>query len=186
MAKHWKICSDNELIAAMRRQGEDGRRAFEELYSRYADRVYAYCLRVLGNEEEARDVFQEAFYRFYRTCRTNGDKSTIGLLIAVARNLCLNSKRDRKHTVPVEEWHVVALGSPYEQKELLTLISAALELLDFPLREAFVLRQYQQFSYSEMSEITGESVDVLKNRVWRAKEKLKDLLSPILEDLSQL
>ena len=72
----------------------------------------------------------------------------------------------------------------YEQKELLDLIAASLELLDFKHREAFVLRQYQGMTYNEISAITGDSVSAIKNRVWRAKEKIKEILSPYLEDLS--
>jgi RNA polymerase sigma-70 factor (ECF subfamily) len=73
----------------------------------------------------------------------------------------------------------------YEQQELLEIIARALELLDFEHREAFVLRQYHGMPYKDISELTGENISTIKNRVWRAKEKIKEILEPILEDLSK-
>jgi RNA polymerase sigma-70 factor (ECF subfamily) len=72
----------------------------------------------------------------------------------------------------------------YEQRELLQILATSLELLDTEQKDAFVLRMYQGLSYNEISKITGDSVSAVKNRVWRAKEKIKEILTPYLEDLS--
>lgn len=187
MHKHVNTYTDQTLVEMINDASDASERAFREINARYAHRIYVYCLRVLGNETEAQDIFQETFLRFYKACcgqtRINHVPS---YLLRIARNLCLNLQRDRKITVPIEENHSIQTTDPYEREELLNLVSAALELLDFPYREAFVLRQYQQLSYREIAEITGDSIDTLKHRVWKAKEKIKQILAPYLKDLSLL
>jgi RNA polymerase sigma-70 factor (ECF subfamily) len=75
---------------------------------------------------------------------------------------------------------------PYEQQELLQLIQASLELLPEDYREAFVLREYNGLTYQEISEVIGQSIDVVKVRIFRAKKKLRDILAPYLKDLNSL
>ena len=83
----------------------------------------------------------------------------------------------------IEDFNVQSNDKGYEEKELLQLIARAIELLDFDYREAFILRMYHGFSYNEIAQITGESVDAVRNRAWRAKEKIKDILAPYLEEM---
>jgi DNA-directed RNA polymerase specialized sigma24 family protein len=70
--------------------------AFQELYNRYSSMVHAYCMRVLNNTEQSEDIFQETFIRFFQHIQTNRNTTNIpGFLITIARNLCLNFKRDK-------------------------------------------------------------------------------------------
>jgi RNA polymerase sigma-70 factor (ECF subfamily) len=85
--------------------------------------------------------------------------------------------------VEVEDFHLSYRDVPYEQRELLQLIQASLELLPEDYREAFVLREYNGLSYNEIAEVIGESLDVVKVRIFRAKKKLRDILAPYLADL---
>jgi RNA polymerase sigma factor (sigma-70 family) len=178
--------SDNELFVALKSEDKSVvESAFAEVYSRYSQRVYAYCLRVSGNEEDARDIFQEAFLKFYNSLvNVTQLDNLMGYLIKISRNLCLNHRRNKKTTVDFEDMNFFSNDEKYEDKELLNLIAASLELLDIKHREAFVLRQYQGMTYKEIQSITGDSISAIKNRVWRAKEKIKEILSPYLEDLS--
>ena len=69
-----------------------------------------------------------------------------------------------------------------ERKEEMEIISRAMELLEFNHREIFVLRQYNNMDYDEISEITNTSIPALRNRYFRAREKLKEILEPILKE----
>lgn len=160
--------------------------AFAELYARYSQRVYAYCLRVTGHSEDAKDIFQETFIKFFDTAKNHEKVENVpGFLLKIARNICINNKREKKPNFSIEDFHTWTNDSDYERKELLQLLASALELLETEYREAFVLRLYQGLSYSEIAKITGESISAIKNRVWRAKEKIKDILTPYLEDMSK-
>jgi RNA polymerase sigma factor (sigma-70 family) len=179
--------TDNELLIALKGDKKSSEKAFAEIYARYSFRVYAYCLRVMGTNEDAQDVFQETFLNFYNTSKTiEKVENMAGLLLKIARNICINNKRSKVSHLNIDDFSVLDNSSSMEleNKELLHLIATALELLDFEFREAFVLRQYQGFSYKEISDITGVNISTVKNRVWRAKDKIKNILTPYLEDMS--
>jgi RNA polymerase sigma-70 factor (ECF subfamily) len=185
MGKTFGKYNDLELFRALRGKKPIAEAAFSELYARYAQRVFAYCLRVTGDDDDAKDIFQETFLKFYHNAKSSKDIDNIGgLLITIARNQCLNFKRNRKNILNIEDFNISTNDTEYEKKELLKLISMAIELLDFEYREAFILRQYQGLSYKEIADITETSISAIKNRVWRAKEMIKEILSPYLEDMS--
>jgi len=159
--------------------------AFTEVYSRYSQKVYSYCLKVLGNSDDAMDIFQETFLKFYSSFKELNDFAYIlGYLIIIARNLCLNHKRDEKIRYTIEDYNVSSSDVSYEQKELVDLISSAMDTLEINYREILVLRLYQGMSYKEIAEVTNMTESYVKTVSWRAKEKLKEVLSPYLEDLS--
>lgn len=184
--------SDAQLFDMLKKGGQEKNSAFTEIYRRYHQRMYAYILKVTGNTDETKDIFQEMFVKFVQAAEKEVHTVTTmvncgGYLMTIARNLCLNNKRSKKHTVELEDYHLISHNSPrYEQEELLQYINTALEYLDFDYREAFVLRLYHDLSYEEIAEITQTTVSTIKNRVWRAKEKVRKVLAPILTDFDTL
>ncbi len=179
------IHSDAELVARIADSKKEPERAFAEIYDRYSKKVYAYIIKIVNNKEQAEDIFQETFVRFYQNIQYNyKGGSVIGFIITIARNLCLNYKRDKKINVPFEEAIVnfssmPADDSDNEHKELVT---AALELLDVEYREPLVLRVYEGMRYEEIAEITGTTVGNARLKVHRAKDKLRAILTPYLNE----
>ena len=170
------------LLAGSKTEAEE---AFAELYARYSQRIYAYCFRILGNADDARDVFQETFLKFFDSAKVEKVIDNVpGYLLTISRNICINFKRDSRPNFTLEDFQTWTNDVDYEKRELLQILATSLELLDTDYKEAFVLRMYQGLSYKEISKITGDSVSAVKNRVWRAKERIKDILTPYLEDLS--
>jgi RNA polymerase sigma-70 factor (ECF subfamily) len=189
-----ETCSDAELIQLFHCSPGQRESVFSEIYRRYAQRIKIYCVRVVGSEEDGSDIFQETFVRFFRAAFREPHEKTMdkpidnigGYVMRIARNLCLNHKRDTKSTVTIDEWERAMPDFPnYEREELLNLIAVALEYLEFDYREAFVLRFYQGYSYEEIAELTGASISTVTNRIWRAKDKLKTVLKPYLADLEE-
>jgi RNA polymerase sigma-70 factor, ECF subfamily len=176
---------DTQLYSMMVGNDTEAEAAFAELYARYSQRIYAYCLRVTGNSEDAEDIFQETFIKFFDSADSNLEIENVpGYILTIARNICINFKRNKRPNLVLEDFHTWTNDTDYERKELLQLLAMALELLDTEYREAFVLRLYQGLSYNEIAKITGDSMSAVKNRVWRAKEKIKEILIPYLEDMS--
>lgn len=179
--------TDAELSRFLKGVRYEAELAFGEIYRRHNQRIYAYCLKVTGSADEARDIFQETFVRFFKGAV--GEECILnigGYLMRIARNLCLNYHRDKKETVSFEEFHGIVEVHNYEQEELLRLIRTALEYLDVDDREVFILRMYHDMSYDEISELTGDTISALKNRVWRAKEKVKKILAPHIHELANI
>lgn len=175
--------NDDELLKLISSEPKGHEQAFSELYRRYDRRIYAYILRIMGDKDQAKDIFQDTFIRFYNQAQSGKEITTvIGMLIRIARNLCLNAKRDAKPHIILDELTELGIEMPEHDGELINLINTSLELLEPSYREAIVLRLYQDLSYEEMSRITGDTISTLKNRVWRGKEKLRNLLTPYMEE----
>lgn len=177
--------TDEELVELLGGSKSTAEAAFNELYSRYAPMVHAYCLRILGTRELAEDIFQETFVRFFKNVSSGRQHTNIpGFLIKISRNLCLNHKRDKRTTYDIDEFRFSCEpNQKYENKELLDLITMALDLLDESYREIFILREYDELAYSEIAAITGLTVANAKSRAFRAKQKIKEILAPFLKDL---
>lgn len=178
--------TDEKLVSMLHKDKSIAEKAFQEIYNRYSTLVHAYCFRVFNDSQQAEDVFQETFLKFYENVNVNSKVTNVpGFLITIARNICLNLKRDNPIMVSLDNIHFpfsVDNQTNYENKELLDLIKYALELLDFEYREAFVLREYDGLPYTEIAEITGTTLTNAKSRVFRAKQKIKDILQPYLKE----
>lgn len=186
MKSSYSIYNDRELVGFLR-QGDhkQSEQAFTELYNRYSSQVHAYCMRVFNNEEQAEDIFQETFIRFFNSVRADmKDFNVPGFLITIARNLCLNYKRDKKSTVSIDEVDYLVYQDNPDNTELLDLINRSLEVLDEQHREAFVMKEYGGLPYNEIAEILNITVVNAKSRVFRAKQKIKNILEPYMKDLS--
>ncbi|MFH1051161.1 MAG: RNA polymerase sigma factor [bacterium] len=176
--------TDEELIALLDDNQNLSERAFQELYNRYSSMVHAYCMRVLNDQELAEDFFQDTFIRFFQHVKASHEATNVpGFLITIARNLLLNYKRDKRTMVSLNGFDVrTEKNQNYENRELLELITYAMDLLDFEYREAFVLREYDGLPYTEIAEITGTTLTNAKSRVFRAKQKIKEVLQPYLQE----
>lgn len=187
MSKNFDEYNDAELFYMLRSDKKTAERAFAELYARYSSRVYAYCRRFLGNKEEAEDIFQETFVRFHQSADDKDREMTNlpAFLLRIARNLCVNQKRREKKDISFEEYMVVKNDNNNDRDELLGLIKTALDLLQPEYKDMFLLREYEGFSYQDIAEITGETLSVVKIRIYRAKQKIRTILAPYLADLSK-
>lgn len=172
--------SDKELVQVFQQKKSDSDLAFTEVYNRYAPRLHAYCLRTLGDKQVAEDIFQETFIKFYDKVKSDYNKGSInGFLITIARNLCLNHKRNLKPNINFDEYDKILKAENIEdKKELTTLITQSLDILEFNLKEPLVLRMYEGLSYKEIAEICQISVENARKRVSRAKQKMKEILKP--------
>ena len=160
--------------------------ALVEVYRRYSARIYSYCRKIMGDNHIAEDMLQETFLNLLEAARKKNDVVNIfGYLLIIARNKCLNYKRDNTITFDqLEELHLPVTENAFESKELHDLVTMSLDLLPEHYREAFVLREYNGLSYSEVGEATGQPVQVVKVRIRRAKEKLRTILAPYFSEMN--
>ncbi len=187
MVKDFETYSDVELFLIMQKKGDGHQEAFSELYSRHSPRVFAYCRRFLGSEEPARDVFQDTFVRFFKSAESERIMTNVpAFILRIARNLSVNHLRKEKSHLSYEEYmRVEKEDERQDKKELLELIKDAIDTLPEKYREVFVLREYDGLSYMEIADLTDESVANIKVRIYRAKQKLREILTPYIKDLDK-
>ena len=177
------------LIRAVQRGDQD---AFEQLVRAYDQSVLRLAVNLLRSQEDARDVFQEAFLRVFRSIDSfRFDCSFHTWLYRIVTNICLDYLRKRK--VRKEEPAVVdtpegpldrmndfeeeaAHADPERNmwnRQLGRRIEGALEGLTPRERMVFELRHYQGLRLRNIGEILGTSEEAAKNCLFRATQKMR-------------
>ena len=178
--------TDLELYAMLRGGGSHAHQALSMLYKRHSPRIYSYVRKILGDVQATDDIFQETFVRFYEMGVSGQDIQNVqGYLLKISRNLCLNEKAKKYNTstITIENFEFPSLDTPYEQKELSRLISTALEMLPEDYKEVLILREMYGYSYNEIAEIVETSMPIVRTRIYRAKQKIRVILQPFIDDL---
>jgi RNA polymerase sigma-70 factor (ECF subfamily) len=180
-----------EELSLIRRAQEGDRSAFDALIRLYDQNVLRLALQVVGSPEEARDLYQEAFLKVYRSIRHFRSEAKFSTwLYRVVMNVCLDHLR-RQHTrkevqVPtVEEgeqefFQTVPDDRPTldperttHSKEIGQRIQVALDRLNPRERMVFELKHYQGLKLRAIGEICNTSEQTVKNCLFRATQKLR-------------
>ncbi len=169
--------SDRDLIG---RCLTGDRAAFDEIVRRYQDALYRHLLRLAGDREQAADLSQETFLRFYRALATfDRARPVAPFLLKIATNLWRDQRRPPL-VVLREEW---ADPSPDLQPEHEALeviereaILHAMAQLRPEYREVLSLRYDHGLSYREIAEVTGASVGTVGTWLRRAVGALRATL----------
>ncbi len=156
---------------------------FEVLIERYKKLVYNTAYRMMGSREEAEDISQEAFIRVYNSLsRYNPEYKFATWVLRITTNLCLDNLRKRKgETVPIEEQYNLGDEGPtpeeeYIKREKQIQVQNAINKLPDKYKEFLIMFHHRNLSYQEIMNITGESITIVKNRLYRARQMLKESL----------
>jgi RNA polymerase sigma-70 factor (ECF subfamily) len=170
--------TDGELI---QRAGAGEKRAFEQLYDRYARSVLGLALRRLGDRGRAEDAVQETFASIWRSARSYRPERGPGApwLYAVARNAIADGGR-RRVEPPTEAPDTPSQESGpderAEQEWVSWRVHRALQELSGPEREVISLAYWSGLSQSEVAEFLGIPLGTVKTRTRAALARLADLL----------
>lgn len=160
--------------------------AFNELLGMHENRMYAVCLRMCGNHEDAQDCLQEAMLRVYRAISGFKGQSTFSTwLYRVTMNTCLDELRRKKNKQSTSLDGLLDAGwSPSDERdtperhavrsEMHAEVQRVISELPEDMRAAIVLRDIQGFSYEEISQMLNINVGTIKSRISRGREKLRE------------
>lgn len=157
------------------------------VYRRESGSVYRYALALAGDEATALDAVQEAFAQLLRGPQSfNAGRGSLGAYLAgMARHQLLNQWRDARRHVPLDDSldadegaeAMPASDTRLNQAQQQDGLWAGIRALSWPQREAIVLVDLQERSYEDAAAIAGVSVDTLRTRLHRARQRLADLLT---------
>jgi len=179
----------NEAEAILRAHNGDAG-GFECLYRLHSRRVYALCLRMVGDPTEAEDLTQETFLRLFRKISTFRHESAFSTwLHRVAVNVVLmHSRKKSPPKVSIEStpdsddeagWPSIDVGAP---DPLLAgsidrvNLERCIQRLPVGYRTVFVLHDIQGHEHREISEILGRSEGNSKSQLHKARTRLRELL----------
>ena len=183
--------SDDGLALAVWRREES---AFERLVKAFEKPLMNYAHKLLQDVADAQEVVQDTFLRAHRalTRQYSGDRCRdLALrpwLYRIARNLCHNKRRGKRHSLeePLEELESQALPQPgadvaiicrVEQKQELERLNRAIALLPRESRDLVFLRFIDEMSYAEIAQVTGGGEASLRGKVFRALRLLRQELA---------
>jgi RNA polymerase sigma-70 factor (ECF subfamily) len=186
MAINYKQLSDSELHALLKENRRKAKAAFDEIYNRYSSKIYTYCHKVLDSHEVADDIFQDTFAKFFESAKNKKEIANIGgFLIRIARNSCINEKSRRHNdSVPLDEFKFPVFDKSYESKELNDILETALDALPDEYKEALVMKEFMDMTYQEIADSVGTTLANVRVRIFRAKNKLREIMAPYIKDLT--
>jgi RNA polymerase sigma-70 factor (ECF subfamily) len=179
--------TDEDLVARSRGGDVD---SFNQLILRWERPIYALAYRVIGREEDARDVCQETFLRAFRALPGfKGQAKFSSWIYRIALNLCRDWMRRQRRTPVVqmpedtEAIERIADRDPVEsiedlvaRKELSAVVAEAMALLPEEQRTAIILKEYHGMTFQEIAELQGCPLSTVKTRLYQGLTVLRRIL----------
>jgi RNA polymerase sigma-70 factor (ECF subfamily) len=176
--------TDEELVA--RSVGGDAE-SFNQLILRWERPIYALAYRVLGRDEDARDVCQETFLRAFRGLAAfKGQAKFSSWLYRIALNLCRDwIRRERRNPVVqapdgVELLDIAAERQPVEaiedyvaRQDMNRAVARAMLTLPEEQRTAIILKEYQGLTFREIADLLGCPLSTVKTRLYQGLTVLR-------------
>lgn len=181
-----KSLTDGELIKTAISGRED---SFEELVRRYQRPITNYVYRMLSDYDASLDVTQEVFIKVYNSlARYSSDYKFSTWLYRIAHNAAIDYMRRNsvsRQSIEAENadgTYQLQIESPRptpeqdrERSEWRTEIESVVKCLPSVYRELILLRHAQDLSYDEIAEITNLPLGTVKNRLFRAREMMREI-----------
>jgi RNA polymerase sigma-70 factor (ECF subfamily) len=186
---------DEATLIAQLRAGEEA--AFEQVVRLYGGRLLAVARRIVGSDEDARDVVQDAFLNAFKSLdRFEGNAKLSTWLHRIAVNAALMKLRTRRrkpeqsietllpaflddghHEERFKSWDE-PIDKIMERKEARDLVRRQIDALPESYRTVLVLRDIEGLDTEETANMLGLSVNATKIRLHRARQALRSLLAP--------
>jgi len=181
---------DSEVV---RRARAGDARAFEDLYRSHCKRVYAVCLRMVGNTSDAEDLTQEAFMLLFRKIHTFRGESAFSTWLhrLVVNTVLMHLRKKSLPAVSIEAGSGPDDDTPAPSIDIsasdlvlegsLDRINLGRCIAQLPVgsRSIFVLHDIQGYQHHEIAEMLGRSEGVSKSQLHRARKRLRELLHEI-------
>ncbi len=180
--------TDNELIARYQAGDES---ALKMLVMRYEKRLFSYILISVKNKELAEDIFQDTFIKVINTIRSGNyheEGKFFQWVMRIANNLKIDYYR-RLQRMPVfengSEFDIFDVLSTQEdsveqkiiKEQVYSDLRRIIDYLPAEQKEVLVMRIYQEYSFKEISEITGVSINTALGRMRYALINLRKIIS---------
>jgi RNA polymerase sigma-70 factor, ECF subfamily len=191
------IAVANADTALIKRCQANDAAAFNEIVSRYKNRVHNYVCRMIGSGLDAEDLTQETFVRAYMSIHSFQSRASLNTwLYRIATNICIDFSRktgrvkalttslqredcdddyDTEREFPDERYDP---QNQFLNKELGVHLQAALTALPDKLRTVVLLYDIEGLPYDEISQIVECPLGTVKSRLFNARASLREKLAP--------
>ena len=183
-------------LALVRRAKKGDYRAFDLLVLKYQSRIVSIAFKFVKEIQLAEDISQEAFIKAYRSIDSFREESAFytwlyRITANTAKNYLVSKGRRKESSISEmsisenEDFFELPANDSPEQilmaQSLKDTIYDALSGLPEDTRTALSLREFEGFNYEEIAEIMNCPVGTVRSRIFRGREALEDLISPITD-----
>lgn len=171
----------------IRRVVAGDRSAARELYDAHVDRVFRLACRLMGDEDQARELTQDTFIRaFQQLPKFRGDSALATWLyrvtVSVASNTRRRFRRRERETDLTEAAHIAAGGTPNAEPDLRDRMAAAIDALPEIYRTTFVMHDVEGYTHPEIAGTLGVAEGTSKSRLFIARGMLRQTLAPFMKE----
>jgi RNA polymerase sigma-70 factor (ECF subfamily) len=193
--KNLNDLSDEELIIEFQQNSTE--KAFEILVQRYKNPLTNYVFRFIGDYEVCMDIVQETMIKVFRYKDSYSSVAKFSTWIyTIAGNLARTEyqRRKRKKALSINSYgeekdETFDIPDDTYRPDIITdsgikdkIIQDALQKISKSYREVVILRDIQELSYEEISEITGLNIGTVKSRINRGRAELQVMLKDIYKE----
>ena len=165
--------------------------SFEKLIKKYQLYAYNISLKIMGNEEDAKDVAQESLIKVYKHLKSYKSDSLFSTwLYRIVVNTCKDELRKRKDIISIDEKLEMENSEiqlniesttynpvlEYEKKAVKENLKKALDKLPSQNKSVLILRDIYGYSYDEICQIEGTPIGTVKSRINRGRILLRNIL----------
>ncbi len=176
--------ADNAAQLLVSRIAEGDRRAFEQLFESYGERVFRYAHRLISDVTKAEEVTNDVMLEVWKTAaRFEGRSKVSTWILGITRHLALNAvRRKTLDTIDVDaapeisDEGLTTGAVEHDRKVLKDAVRDALGRLSTDHRDVIELTFFQGMSYGEIAEIVGCPENTVKTRMFHARKQLKGFL----------
>ncbi len=184
--KSYNIFDDRVLVKQVI-EGDSA--AFDALFTRHRDTIYAMLLKFTGNSDDVEDLMQEAFMKAYLKIGLYDPKYDFGAWIyTIARNTFVDFNRSRKsnalnpQNLPLESGNSPQVSAPTPEDYIInaqqqTQIERYIAMLPKDYRRLFELRFIDEYSYEEIAEKLEMKLGTVKTRIFRVRNMMCRLIT---------
>ena len=170
------IPNDDELLKAVKNGSEDALGALIEKYSPYIHTIVWNIVRHKLCEQDAEQLTAEVFFKLWSSAASIREGSVKAYLARIARNSAIDAVRRAKPLLPLADTVAVPVEGPETEavkRAEYAALKRALDGLPEPDRSLFIGRYYFAKTSRELAKETGLSVNTVKTKLRRGKEKLR-------------
>jgi RNA polymerase sigma-70 factor (ECF subfamily) len=168
--------------------------AFGILVRRWERSIYGLALRMLGRDEDARDVCQETFLAAFRNLRKfRGDAKFSSWLFRIALNACHSHLRQQtaqpEQSLDQEDESgrrfepadpgAENLGDALQHEQRVALVRRAIQGLPAEMRQVIVMKEYEELTFAEIAEVLQIPVSTVKSRLYTGLKQLRARLEQV-------
>ncbi len=163
-----------------RSQGGD-RKAQHQLYNLYAEAMYNICRRMMGNDEDAKDILQESFIQaFSKLGKLQKEELFPAWLKRIVVNHCLNALKKNRNMIELMNEEIETPQEEHEDQEEVQFqverIKKALDRISVGCRTVLNLYVFEGYDHKEIAEILSISESASKAQYSKAKSKIRQIL----------